>query len=105
MVFTSWPIIIFAVFDWEYTKEFYMRKTEAFHYKLGLKNYLFNSRYFWRWFGYALIQAALLLVLTFITLDDAIDWNGRLGSLEGDGQFLFGAVVIIVNVRILSALN
>eukprot|EP00352_Strombidinopsis_acuminata_P005480 CAMPEP_0176360878 /NCGR_PEP_ID=MMETSP0126-20121128/17362_1 /TAXON_ID=141414 ORGANISM="Strombidinopsis acuminatum, Strain SPMC142" /NCGR_SAMPLE_ID=MMETSP0126 /ASSEMBLY_ACC=CAM_ASM_000229 /LENGTH=228 /DNA_ID=CAMNT_0017716223 /DNA_START=136 /DNA_END=822 /DNA_ORIENTATION=+ len=55
VVFTSWPIIIYAVFDWEYTKEFYMEKAEAYHYKLGLKNYLFNARYFWRWFIYAVI--------------------------------------------------
>mmetsp|Transcript_26348 Transcript_26348/g.18691 ORF Transcript_26348/g.18691 Transcript_26348/m.18691 type:complete len:110 (+) Transcript_26348:322-651(+) len=55
VVFTSLPIILFAVLDWEHDKKFFLQKVESYHYKLGLKDYLFTDLHFWRWFLYAII--------------------------------------------------
>jgi phospholipid-transporting ATPase len=63
VIFTGMPIIWFAVFDWEYPKEEFMKHPR--HYKIGLENIFFNSYVFWRWFFYAVWQGSLLLFLSF----------------------------------------
>jgi hypothetical protein len=39
--------------------------------------------------------------MSFITLDSGIEENGKIGGLTLDGNFIFGAIVIIVNVKVL----
>jgi hypothetical protein len=38
--------------------------------------------------------------LAFNTLDTSISTNGFLGCLSTDGQFVFGAIVILVNMKV-----
>ena len=51
IAFTAIPIIWFAVFDWEFEKERYLREPRL--YKIGPQDVLFNDWVFWRWFFYA----------------------------------------------------
>ena len=43
----------------------------------------------------------MLCFLTFYTLDTAIAYNGMLGCLVTDGQFIFGTIVVVVNLKVL----
>jgi hypothetical protein len=61
----------------------------------------FNAWSFWRWFFYAIWQGSLLLLVSLSTLSTGSSHNGENGSLYVDGQFIFGTVVIIVNIKIL----
>ena len=49
--FTGFPIIWFACYDWEYSKEVLLSRPKL--YKIGLNNVYFNKTVFWRWFFYA----------------------------------------------------
>ena len=97
--FTGAPIIWFAVFDWEHDKETFLKDPSL--YRIGLDNVLFNKTVFWRWFFYAVWQGTLLLFLAFITLDGAEEFDGQLGCLTLDGNFVFAAIVVIVNIKVL----
>lgn len=99
IIFTSIPIIWFAVFDWEHDKQTFLNNPEL--YKIGLEDVFFNHWVFWRWFFYAVWQGALLVSLSYIALGTATYHFGQLGSLTMEGQFVFGAIVIIVNVKVL----
>ena len=61
----------------------------------------FNASVFWRWFFYAVWQGTLLCYLTFYTLDTSISTKGLLGCLSTDGQFIFGTIVVVVNLKVL----
>lgn len=99
IVFTSIPIMWFAVFDWEYEKEVFLKSPKM--YRIGLDNVFFNKYVFWRWFVYAVWQGILLAAITFYTLDNAFERNGMIGGLTVDGNFMFCAIVVIVNVKVL----
>lgn len=70
-------------------------------YKIGLLDIYFNPLVFWRWFIYGMWQGTLLLILAFETLEHATSANGINGTLNVEGMFVFGAVVIIVNLKVL----
>ena len=97
--FTGAPIIYFAVFDWEYKKDYFLKRPKL--YMIGLEDVFFNPTVFWRWFFYAVWQGTLLLFLSFYTLDYSSNKDGQFGSLSTDGQFVFGCVVIVVNIKVL----
>ena len=52
LVFTSWPIIYFGLFDYEHTRETFM--TDPKLYKIGLYNKQFSRFVFWRWVFYGI---------------------------------------------------
>jgi hypothetical protein len=61
----------------------------------------FNAWVFWRWFFYAVWQGTLLCFLAIYTLDTSISTNGMLGCLINDGNFIFGTIVVVVNLKVL----
>lgn len=99
VIFTGIAIIWFAVFDWEYEKAQLLR--QPYLYKIGLEDILFNAYVFWRWFFYAFWQGTLLCYLAFYTLDTSQQSNGMLGCFQNDGNFIFGTIVTVVNLKVL----
>lgn len=99
VVFTALPVMWFAVFDWEHSKEKLLNDPKM--YRIGLDNVYFSRSEFWRWFFYACWQGLLLIMICFVTLDSAQEQFGQIGGLTIDGNFMFAALVIIVNVKIL----
>jgi phospholipid-transporting ATPase len=100
VIFTGVPIIWFAVFDWEFDKAQLMRQPKL--YQAGLDDLLFNVWVFWRWFGYAVWQGVLLCYLSFYNLDQSPHpGTGKLGCMANDGNFIFGTLVIVVNLKVL----
>ena len=90
LVFTAMPVMWFAVFDQEYEKEVFLRSPNL--YIIGLKDSYFNKYVFWRWFTFAWIEGMLLMACSFIL---------RQGGLNLDGNQVFAAVVVCVNVKIM----
>jgi phospholipid-transporting ATPase len=52
IVFTAFPIMIFALFDQEHLKKTLMEKPK--YYRIGLKNQCFTTFIFWRWILYGI---------------------------------------------------
>ena len=98
-MFTSLPIGWFAVFDWEFSKEAFLNQPRL--YRVGLDDVFFSKWVFWRWFFYAVWQGVLLCLVAFITLDSSTEQFGQMGGLSLEGNFIFCAIVIIANVKVL----
>jgi VIT1/CCC1 family predicted Fe2+/Mn2+ transporter len=43
------------------------------------------------------------MAVSFVTMDTATEAHGQIGGLTLDGNFVFGALVIIVNVKVLTS--
>lgn len=99
VTFTGLPIIWFAVFDLEHTRETLLTKPKL--YRIGIKDVHFNSYVFWRWFGYGCWQGTLLLFLAFYELDSAPHIDGKTGGMLVDGGYVFTVVVVLVNIKVL----
>lgn len=112
MVFTAFPIAYYSIFDWEKTKPELMAHPEL--YEIGLKNTEFSTFVFWESYVVAILQSIVLTLVTFYTLDDTAGYTFRAmrmdndegmrpitGSLYLNGIFIFQAIVVIVNIKIL----
>lgn len=100
IVFTSWPIIWFGCMDSEIEHKELLRNTN--YYKQGMKNFLFNTMRFWKYVVVACIQSLLIFLFCFYSNSYAIDQSGRNVDLWLVGSICYHAVVIIVNIRILT---
>lgn len=65
--FTALPVIWFATFDYEYSKDVLVRRPRL--YRIGLDNIYFSKWIFWRWIVYAVWQSTFILFLAYYTLD------------------------------------
>jgi phospholipid-translocating ATPase len=99
VMFTFLPIIWFAVFDWEKDKQVLLDRPLL--YKIGFNDIYFNTWIFLRWFAYAFCQGTLLLLLTYHSMNFSTSSTGKGGTLYISGQFVFSAVVVLVNLKIL----
>lgn len=107
LAFTGMPICWFAVFDYEYEKPRLL--TDLRLYSIGLEDKCFNPYKFWGWYFMAAVQGAILLFLTFQTLDETsgvthVPITGEeittSANLTLDGLFIFQAIVILVNAKL-----
>jgi magnesium-transporting ATPase (P-type) len=64
-LYTGPPIIWYALFDFQYEKQQFLAKGNAFYYKVGIENKLFNNLIFWKWIFYALLQALMIYIIEF----------------------------------------
>lgn len=67
--FTGMPICWYATFDYEHDKATLL--TDVRLYAIGTQDKCFNPLKFWLWYASATVQGALLLFLTFSTLDES----------------------------------
>ena len=99
--FTALPIIWFATFDFEYSKETLLSKPRLYY--IGLENKYMSGFASVRYMFYAVWYSTLMLFLCFITID-GYAWSGsegKSGSLFIAGEFVFTMLVISVNMKIL----
>ena len=100
LFFTSLPIIWFATFDYEYKKEILAYRPRLYH--IGLSNVYFNEWVFWRWIFYAFWQSTLVLFVAYYTLEyDSPNNDGLFAGVWIPGEFVFGCLVIMVNIKVL----
>jgi hypothetical protein len=70
-------------------------------YKIGMDDVFFNTMAFWRWFFYAVWQGILLVYLVVYTFDSAVITGGQQTGLVLEGNYIFYAIVVVVNIKVL----
>jgi hypothetical protein len=60
-MFTSLPIVWFAVMDQQYEKEEFMKRSR--HYRIGLQDKCFGTKVFWQWFSLGAFKAFILMYI------------------------------------------
>lgn len=98
MLYTSLPIVIYSVFDYEYMYE-HLIKTPLL-YVQGMKGLLFNVWEFWFWVIQGLVQALLIAVFCFFVFDKSLV-GGHMMFLASSGMLSYGISVILGNLKIL----
>lgn len=100
VIYSSWPIILWAVFDEEHT--FKESKEFPSLYSPGISNAHFNQSRFLRSVGSAILYGVVsLLVIINIMETEVLDSTGTIGGIKLSGSILFAAIIIIVNLKIL----
>mmetsp|Transcript_11345 Transcript_11345/g.12855 ORF Transcript_11345/g.12855 Transcript_11345/m.12855 type:complete len:314 (-) Transcript_11345:11-952(-) len=92
IVFTAFPIMWFAVFDYEYSKEVLRRDPKYYIY---VKNPTFTNYKFGKWIFYSIWQSFVLCILAFLPFES------QGGTFWMEGNFVFIGVVCIVNIKTL----
>ncbi len=99
--FSSWPIIIYGLFDQEYNDSSLMEY--PFLYEKGFKNHHFRARRFWFWFLNAVWQSLLIGNLSLYYMESsAVTESGKMVDLWGTGALILGVCVLIANLKILT---
>lgn len=99
MFFTALPIVYFALFDIEHQRIEFLINPKL--YKDGPKGTYFNFILFWRWIVLGIMQSLLVYYMGFLCFNWAPSSDGRLGDVWLTGTFVYLAVVILSNTRIL----
>ena len=105
------PIFWYCTYDWEHPKDVLLTQPKL--YNIGLNNMHFNPIVFWFEYFNAIWHGAMLLFLSFYTLSESsslqlhIDLEGNKidnmlnGGLDLNGLFIFQAIVVLVNIKLL----
>ena len=98
LVFTSWPIIIFALFDFEYEKSVLLKNPK--HYKIGFNNELFGKKVFSKWFLTGILYGAIIFYISFMAINSESSNGKNNATIFISGQLVFTSVVTLVNMKI-----
>ena len=101
-VFTAFPIIWYATMDFEHSKETLLNSPHL--YKYGMRNLHFNYKIFLRELFYAFWQALAICIFSFYTISaGSQSRHGMFGGYAESGDFIFGVVVFVANIKVLTA--
>jgi len=84
VMITALPIIWFAVFDWELPKQKLLDNPKL--YAIGLYDVYFDTKAFWRWFTYAVLQGISITLIVLFTFDTAMISEGQSAGLQLEGN-------------------
>ena len=99
-MFTSFPIVWFAIFDLQHHKDHFLN--DPLTYRIGLDNKCFGTKVFWKWFCYGIFQALALFYIGFYAAEESLNaGNGSNSSLWRSGSIVYAGVVVIANLKIL----
>ena len=99
MAFTCFPIMIYAVYDQEYTKADLL-KTPAL-YRSGMKeNQVTWSKYFVSFFE-SMVHGFFIFVVAYGFFDNSIGWDGVTPDIRMDGNMCYVSVVLVATFKIL----
>lgn len=100
VVYSSWPIIIWAVFDEEYS--FKEASEQPNLYEPGITNNHFNQTVFLKNIGFSILFGVVTMLLIVNMLEsEVLDSFGRIGDIQLSGSVLLGIIIIIINLKIL----
>ena len=102
-MFTSVPIVWFAVMDYQYEKIEFLSNT--YHYRIGLKEKCFGTMVFWRWFSLGAFKAFVLMYICLYAMDLSIRPDGHMLSLWPEGAIVYAGVVLIANHKLYLEFN
>lgn len=102
LIYTSWPIILYACYDYEHPKKTLL--DNPILYREGIRNEHFNIKVFSQWLFFTLLQSVLLLVVTFSAMrfaPDVLGGGGKTPDIWLVGTLLYGGIVAVVNCKVL----
>ena len=99
MHMTGLPIMYYALFDFQYTKQMLMN--EPILYKLGFEGKYFNFRVFWWWIGYAMLQCLLINYMCIVFPQNSPAENGKTFSFYASGHQVLAVCVLLANLKLL----
>jgi hypothetical protein len=99
VVFTAFPIIVFAIYDEQHSVEKSLKNPHL--YEVGLYNKLFDIKSIIFWFTSPIIFAFMLSNINYISLQISLDSSGHMFDLLSCGMGIFAQCVIISNLKVL----
>ncbi len=103
-IFTTVPIVYYAVLDKEFEREDFLQEPRLF--EPARNSSYFNYSVFWRWMWYGLLQGLMLLLGVLLTLsNNPSSSNGVPEDMYFVGNMVFTLVVIVANLKILASHN
>ena len=101
VLFVSWPIMVYAIFDKEVEHNELMRN--PVHYKTGISGAYFGTFVFWRWIFEAVWQGlAILMISVHAVCDGTSDSEeGRMHGMWFAGLLVYSLIVTVANIQIL----
>jgi len=103
IMFTSVPIVWFAVMDTQFVKNDLLTNTK--HYRIGLKDQCFGTAVFWRWFTLGAIKALILMYVCLYAMDISMRPDGHMLGLWPEGAIVYAGVVLIANHKLFLEFN
>lgn len=104
-LFTSMPIVLYAVFDREYLPSVLINSPRL--YVQGMKNMLFNHRNFIKWFCLGVWESAVIALIAFGSLSFTFisSSKGHTFDYYGPGMLIFSTSIFVVNAKVLTMSN
>lgn len=100
VAFTAFPIMIFAIFDQEYTREQFL--TNPSHYVIGLTNEYFTNSLVARVIAKGAFNGLLMILFVYHGLNgDHIGSTGANGDLWVSGTLVYAIVVVNANLFVM----
>jgi magnesium-transporting ATPase (P-type) len=84
MIFTSFPIGWYGIYDKEYSYDKTL-EVENKHYLQGINDQLFNSCRFWKWIIFGGFQSVILFFYSYYSNESATNINGQILDLISQG--------------------
>jgi phospholipid-translocating ATPase len=103
IVFTSVPIVWFAVMDTQFIKNDLLTNTK--YYRIGLKDQCFGTAVFWRWFTLGAFKALILMYVCLYAMDISMRPDGHMLGLWPEGAIVYAGVVLIANHKLFLEFN
>ena len=104
LFYTSLPIVMYAVFDREFSGSLLEKKPEM--YIQGIKRELFNVRKFISWVSIGTIQALMIcLIGTYMMTYTFLNEKGNTDGFWSMGMQVFTNTIIIANIKVLNISN
>lgn len=105
IVFTSFPVIIYAIFDTQFVKEKFL--TEPQLYKIGLDSACFNFVTLWTAIFEAIFNGLWIFVFCFYGNDgiQITNIDGQPGGFWVSGQLCYSGIVVVANLYVLHKTN
>lgn len=101
VIFTSWPIIIYATWDLQHSRETLLSKPRL--YEDGPNRLHFNPSVFTNWLVFTLVQSVIILMVSLTVLNNAIATIGIVGPTPDMwliGTLLYFSVIVLVTVKL-----
>ena len=99
IIFASFPIIWFGIYDKEVSYDILMKDRR--YYTQGIVGKLFHSSRFWKWIIYGILQASFIYIFSFYANESNGNRSGNVNDLDASGSIAYSGVVVIVNLKIL----
>ena len=101
MFFTGVAPMWWALFDFEHTKETFMKTPRL--YRIGMDHTKFSMKIFWTWIAFATYQTVLLLFfcIVFIQMNPEVPEGGLIYNFWASGHMTYLACVILANFCLL----